>query len=373
MRANLLPLLCLLAAPLAAQNLGLTLQNGTIMHVDVPFAPALVPRSGVTVEAWVTYDSSTLGSGWRFPTIVRSDPSANQASFFLRVEAGQTRTDTMLWWVSTTSGDYTLRWNFQAGSLLTWTHVAATYDGATLRLFVNGSQVAQGTGTGAILNRSGGFRIGNGDLTVAGGETWNGQIDEVRVWPFARDAAAIQSTQQLQLALMPGEVSTWNLNGDGRDSSGGNHGTTVGPLTFTANTLTLRPIAFGGVNYGTASGCIANGVAAITAPATSGNPGFGVSGHRVPPNANGLCWITIGRLAAPMRYLGVDFWISIVTPALLVPVQSGALGGSVLGLPIPSDPSMIGWTLYAQSFWVDAACSPAQLSATSGVGFPIQP
>ena len=85
----------------------------------------------------------------------------------------------------------------------------------------------------AILDTGGVFRIGCGDLTVVGGETWNGEIDEVRIWPFARSAAAIQSTMNMSLAAMPGELSTWNLDGTFVDSSGLNHGTGV-PVTARA-------------------------------------------------------------------------------------------------------------------------------------------
>src|SRR5437763_11255211 len=94
---RVLPILLLTAAA-AAQNQGLSLQNGTASYVDVPFAPSLVPTGGVTAEAWITYGSTALASGWRFPTVLRMDPSPNQASFFLRVEAGQTQQNRLLWW-----------------------------------------------------------------------------------------------------------------------------------------------------------------------------------------------------------------------------------------------------------------------------------
>ena len=43
----------LLTCSLAAQGTGLVLQNGVDAHFDVPYSPILLPRSGITIEAWV--------------------------------------------------------------------------------------------------------------------------------------------------------------------------------------------------------------------------------------------------------------------------------------------------------------------------------
>lgn len=346
-----------LAPSIAAQNQGLSLVNGTTAYVDVPYAPSLAPTGGVTAEAWVTYDGSTLGTGWRFPTAFRMDPSPNQASYFLRVEAGQTRTNRLLWWVSTSTGNYSIGWNFTAGALTTWTHVAGTYDGSTLRLFVNGAQVAQGNGSGPIQDRGGLFRIGNGDVSITGGETWNGEIDEVRVWPFARSAAAIASTMGMRLQVMPGEVSTWNLDGDGLDSSGLNHGTAVGSPAFVAHTraeqLVLLP---GAINLGTATGCRTEGLTAVAAVANVGNGGFGFVGTRAPAGAGGVVVLSLGALPTPLQVLGVDV---LVDPNLGASrfLLANSLGTATLDFGIPNDAGYIGQGFYTQFLWLDGTCA----------------
>ncbi len=355
-----------IAAALPAQNQGLILQNGTTAHVDVPFAATLVPTGGVTAEAWVTYDGATLGSGWRFPTVFRMDPSPNQASYFLRVEAGQTRANRLLWWVSTTNGDYSISWNFAAGALLAWTHVAGSYDGSTLRLFVDGVQVAQGPGTGAIQNRGGTFRIGNGDVSITGGETWNGEIDEVRVWPFARSAAAIASTMHLRLSAMPGELSTWNLDGDALDSSGANPGAAVGALAFAPNTLALQPLAFpGSLGYGAGTGCRTDGLAAIAAIATIGNQGFGFVGTRAPANAAGLSLLSYASLPAPQPLFGVDVLVDL-NVGVATFVQANALGTCHVAFPIPNVAAFAGFTFHSQFGWFDPSCATG-VSASNAV------
>jgi hypothetical protein len=63
-----------------------------------------------------------------------------------------------------------------------WTHLAATYDGAAQRLYVNGNQVSTRAQTGLITLSTGALRLGgNGSF----GEYFQGRIDEVRVYDRA--------------------------------------------------------------------------------------------------------------------------------------------------------------------------------------------
>jgi hypothetical protein len=60
----------------------------------------------------------------------------------------------------------------------TWAHLAATYDGTTIRLYVNGVQVATGAQTAAISTSTSALAIGANFY----GEYFNGLIDEVRIY-----------------------------------------------------------------------------------------------------------------------------------------------------------------------------------------------
>ena len=72
----------------------------------------------------------------------------------------------------------------------TWTHLAATYDGATMRLYVNGVQVASRAQTGTIATSTNPLQIGGDSLY---GQYFAGMIDEVRVYNRALSVTEIQT------------------------------------------------------------------------------------------------------------------------------------------------------------------------------------
>ena len=72
-----------------------------------------------------------------------------------------------------------------------WTHVALTYDGSTLRLFVNGTQVATRASTGTLQATTNPLSIGGNQSRSA--STSTGLIDEVRVYNRSLSQTDIQA------------------------------------------------------------------------------------------------------------------------------------------------------------------------------------
>ena len=70
----------------------------------------------------------------------------------------------------------------------TWTHLAMTWDGGTVRLYVDGALVATQASTGSLLTGTGALRIGGNSIR---NEFFSGVIDEVRVYDRALSAARI--------------------------------------------------------------------------------------------------------------------------------------------------------------------------------------
>ena len=77
-----------------------------------------------------------------------------------------------------------------APALNAWTHLAGTYDGVTLRFYVNGVQVSSRAQTGAIATSTNPLQIGGDSIF---GQYFFGKIDEVRVYNRALSATEIQS------------------------------------------------------------------------------------------------------------------------------------------------------------------------------------
>ncbi len=107
--------------------------------------------------------------------------------------------------------------------LRTWTHIAGTYDGSMLRLFVNGVQVAQAVSSGILP-------ITNKPLVV--GRDFPGGMKQVRVWGRALPQTEIFNNASKYLnGNEPGLIAYWTL-GDGSGDSARDFGPNNLPLNL---------------------------------------------------------------------------------------------------------------------------------------------
>jgi hypothetical protein len=153
--------------------------NGTSAWVTVADAASLDLTNGMTIEAWVNPAS---GTGWR--SVVLKE-SAGGLAYALYSSNNASRP---AGYVHTTF-DVALN-GTAAVPLNTWTHLALTFDGATMRMFVNGAQVSSQAVTGSAPVTAAALRIGGNSVW---GEYFKGLIDEVRIYNRALNGGEIQT------------------------------------------------------------------------------------------------------------------------------------------------------------------------------------
>ena len=149
--------------------------NGAGARVTVPDSGSLDLTSAMTLEAWVF---PTVGGGWR--DVIYKGPDD---IYFLESSSDSGAPATGGTFASPIYGSSALPLNV-------WSHLAATYDGATLRLFVGGVQVSSRAVLAPIATSTGALTIG-GDALY--GQHFAGRIDEVRVYGRALSASEIQT------------------------------------------------------------------------------------------------------------------------------------------------------------------------------------
>ena len=107
-----------------------------------------------------------------------------------------------------------------------WNHAAVTYDGTNLQLYLNGFPDGPPVFAGTMPRADSIQHAALGSaLNAAGLPTgfFAGSLDETRIWNYARSAAQITATVNLEVSNAPGLLARWSFNeGSGRvvDSTG---------------------------------------------------------------------------------------------------------------------------------------------------------
>jgi hypothetical protein len=264
--------------------------DGTNDYISMGDNYAYSARAAFSVEAWIRPTAAT--ASWRR---ILSKEAANADGWDLHLQA-TTATPNRLAFERHSSGASDLAYSNVALTAGLWYHIAATYDGTTMTLYVNGSaQSAPVSSTRSLPAVTDPFLVGAGN---GGTNPVGGQLDEVAVYSGTTlSAARIQAHHAARspyqtTVLADSPSSYWRLgestgNGTAGAAAGTYTGTyTNGPLlglggaVGDGDTATYFDGSNDYVTYGDIYGF--TGTAAFTAeawvrtlnPVLSGNPGI---------------------------------------------------------------------------------------------------
>jgi hypothetical protein len=220
--------------------------DGSDDYVDLPTLGISAPNQPFTIETWVKSDSSQRQVIFQNGSGSVADSGKYSVSLFIE-------TDGKLWgFVNNAQEEDVRAYGNTTLNPNTWYHVVMTYDGTgeqpqAVKLYLNGA-LDSGTNEfvsirGRILmaNPTDDWVIGAGSGSVKGIVSFNGSMDDARIWNKALTQDEIQSNMYREIQPQDGLVGYWKFDeGSGeiaKDSSGnGNDGTLVNGPTWTTDT-----------------------------------------------------------------------------------------------------------------------------------------
>lgn len=164
--------------------------DGTDNLVEVPYSADLNVGNAMTIAAWV-YPQNLA----KWQTIANKWFTPDSWGLFLEPSGRYNFT------VALPGGNKTAT---AAATVNTWTHVAGVYDGANVRIYVNGVQI------GAAVPATGNAIASTRPIAIGSHPSWNamqGYIDEVKFYKQALSAAQVAA-----LAATPVGVGTRGLH-----------------------------------------------------------------------------------------------------------------------------------------------------------------
>ena len=206
--------------PVEAQNSYSLNFDGEADYVEVPYGSAMIANAGqITLSGWV-YPRNT-NSGWPDFDAFFGFRNESDADFYLlqldnyKVEGRLRVTGNMAYTIVTAP---------ESISPDTWYHLALTYDGANLFVYINGIEAGSTEAFGQIINENVSLTIGRLVFQTTNFDL-DGQADEVSLWNIALTEQQIQDYMYADLTGEAGLVGYWNFNegaGDIANDAGGN-------------------------------------------------------------------------------------------------------------------------------------------------------
>lgn len=269
--------------------------DGVDDWVTVNNSNSFALTNGMTLEAWV-YPTASM-ENWR-SIITKEYPDKKECAYQLSANSYENTVSTGVYVTELKMIDDD-KTKVNASQ---WTHLTGTYDGAFIRLYVNGTQIAQKLQKGNIVVTDGVLRIGGNSLW---GEFFKGYIDEIRIYNRALSASEIQADMTVSLATSspPSRLIGETALGSVSESLPGGTAMAFATTASATGIITQLPVYVD-------SGSTATSLMAGIYGDTNGAPGslLAVGTFSAPKAAS---WNTV-LLPATSVYENTTYWIAIL-------------------------------------------------------------
>lgn len=167
--------------------------SGTSGYVETPNSPSLdIAGGGITLAFWTFINSTSSGVDYVLVGKPWSGSSMPSPFYQYGVEYSNSGNRTIDFFFGDAAGGLhgPYRMPAIAGA---WTHVAFTYDGATVKGYLGGALELSSSVTSALTARHQTLRLG---VDGAYQQFMNGRLDDLRIWNRALTQAEVQSAMQ---------------------------------------------------------------------------------------------------------------------------------------------------------------------------------
>lgn len=239
MKHSILLFLILFNLQLFSQGSGSALDfDGSSQYITIPASPNLNPTNEISIEAWYRPTISWVGNGIE-PIILKSFTSHTAPYYQYGLYAigdlyGNPFYHGQFVFLITNSSNtiYSVLTPLNYFNIGEYYHIAGTYDGTILKLYVNGELISSSPATGNIASFNTGVEIGK----LRNYNTYlPGNIDEVKIWDTALTQSEIRDWMCKKITSSHPQYSNLvayyrfdeNTGTTLTDSAGSNNGTLV--------------------------------------------------------------------------------------------------------------------------------------------------